>query len=175
MRAVIAVAFLFLVAACAPAPTPSPSASSVDPAPSASASALASASPSAAPAAWLPPWADANTPVEVTTRSALPFCGVEQGPGPGRTINAEVRSCFLGGYQDGTGAEFASIAITVEGDSIATIWRTIPGGGGVEMLYDATQDKFGSGGWSRTVCRQLVSDQREVFVAEGCAEGVAIQ
>ena len=133
---------------------------------------MASASP--VPAAWLPPWADAATPVEVTTRSALLFCGVEQGAGPGVTINAEVRSCFLGGYQDGTGAEFASIAITVEGDSIATIWRTMPGGG-VEMLYDATQDKFGSGGWSRTVCRQLVSDQREVFVADGCGEGVPIQ
>jgi hypothetical protein len=174
MRAVIATAFLCLVAACAPVPSPSPSASSVDPAPSASAAALASASPSAAPAAWLPPWADANTPVEVTTRSALPFCGVEQGAGPGITINAEVRSCFLGGYQDGTGAEFASIMTSIEGDPIATIWRTIPGGG-VETLNDATQDRFGSGGWTRTVCRQLVSDQREVFVADGCGEGVPIQ
>jgi len=167
MRAVIAVAFLCLVAACAPSPSPSASASSVAPAPSASASA------SASPAAWLPPWADAATPVEVVTRSALPFCGVEQGAGPGITINAEVRSCFLGGYQDGTGAEFASIMTTIEGAPIATIWRTIPGGG-VEMLYDATQDSFGSGGWTRTVCRRLVSDQQEVFVADGCDEGVAI-
>ena len=126
------------------------------------------------PAAWLPPWADAATPVEVVTRSALPFCGLEQGAGPGITINAEIRSCFLGGYQDGTGAEFASIMTSIEGDPIATIWRTIPGGG-VEMLYDATQDKFGSGGWSRTNCRGLVSDQREVFVADGCAEGDPIQ
>ena len=103
----------------------------------------------------------------------MPFCGIEQGAGPGITINAEVRSCFLGGYRDGTGAEFASIETSIEGDPIATIWRTIPGGG-VEMLVDATQDRFGSGGWSRTVCRQLVSDQREVFVADGCDEGVAI-
>ena len=103
----------------------------------------------------------------------LPFCGVEQGAGPGITINAEVRSCFLGGYQDGTGAEFASIATSIEGDPIATIWRTVPGGG-VEMLTDATQDAFGSRGWTRTVCRQLVSDQQEVFVANGCADGVAI-
>ena len=128
---------------------------------------------STAPAAWLPPWADATTPVEVAARTALPFCGVEQGAGPGITINPEVRSCFLGGYQDGTGAQFASIQSTMEGDPIATIWRTIFGGG-VEMLYDSTQDKFGSGGWSRTVCRQLVSDQREVFVADHCDEGVAI-
>ena len=167
MRAVIAIAFLCLVAACAPAPSPSPS--SVAPAPSAA----GSASASAAPAAWLPPWADATTPVEVATRTALPFCGVEQGAGPGITINAEVRSCFLGGYQDDTGAEFASIQSTMEGDPIATIWRTIPGGG-VEMLYDATQDKFGAKVWRRTTCRVLVSDQQEVFVADQCDEGVAI-
>ena len=129
---------------------------------------------SAAPAAWLPPWADAATPVEVATRSALPFCGVEHGAGPGITINADVRSCFLGGYRDGTGAEFASIQTSIEGAPIATIWRTIPGGG-VELLLDATQDAFGSRGWMRTICRQLVSEQREVFGIDGCDEGVVIQ
>ncbi len=103
----------------------------------------------------------------------LAFCGVEQGAGLGITINAEVRACFLAGYRDATGAEFVSIQTTTEGAPIATIWRTIPGGG-VELLVDATQDKFGSGVWMRTVCRQLVSDQREVFGIDGCDEGVAI-
>ena len=142
-----------------------PAPSSVAPAPSASAS--------PAPAAWLPSWADADTPAAVVTRSALPFCGVEQGAGPGITINAEVRGCFLAAYRGGTGAEFASIRSTIEGDPIATIWRTAPGGG-VELLSDTTQDKFGEGVWRRTTCRVLVNDQREVFVADGCDEGVVI-
>ena len=165
MRAVIASALLCLIAACAPAPSPSPSTSSVAPVPSASAS--------AAPAAWLPPWADAATPVEVATRSALPFCGIEQGAGPGITINAEVRGCFVSGYRDGTGAEFASIQTSVEGDPIATIYRTVPGGG-VEMLVDTTQDRFGEKVWRRTTCRVLINDQREVFGVDGCDEGVVI-
>jgi hypothetical protein len=167
MRAVIATAFLCLLVACAPSPSPTPSASSVAPAPSASTSA------STAPAAWLPSWADADTPAEVVTRSALPFCGVEQGAGPGIAINAEVRGCFLAAYGDGSGAEFASIRSTIEGDPIATIWRTVPGGG-VELLVDATQDEFGEKVWRRTTCRVLVNDQREVFVADGCDEGVVI-
>jgi hypothetical protein len=121
----------------------------------------------------MPPWAGADAPAAVVARPALPFCGVERGPGPGITINAEVRGCFLAGYRDGTGAEFASIQTTVEGDPIATIWRTLPGGG-VELLVDSSQDAFGSGGWVRTVCRQLVVDQREVFGTDGCDEAVAI-
>ena len=177
MRVAIA-ALLCLVAACA---SPSPSAPSVSPsaspvaasssvAPAASASAPPSASP---PAAWLPPWAGPDAPAEVATRSVLPFCGIEQGAGPALTINPEVRGCFLAGYRDGTGAEFASIQTTIEGDPIATIWRTVPGGG-VELLVDATQDKFGSGTWMRTTCRQLVNDQSEVFSPDGCDEGVAV-
>ena len=170
MRAVIATALLCLVAACgSPSPSVSPSASSVAPATSAS----AAASPSPA-AAWLPPWTGPDAPAEVVSRSVLPFCGIEQGAGPALTINPEVRGCFLAGYRDGTGAEFASIQTTIEGDPIATIWRTVPGGG-VELLVDATQDKFGSGTWMRTTCRQLVNDQREVFGTDGCDEGVAIQ
>ena len=104
-----------------------------------------------------------TTPAEVATRSALPFCGVEQGAGPGITINAEVRSCFVGGYRDGTGAEFASIQTSMEGDPIATIYRTVPGGG-IEMLVDSTQDRFGEKGGRRTTCRVLLNDPREVFV-----------
>jgi hypothetical protein len=89
------------------------------------------------------------------------------------TINAEVRGCFLAGYRDGTGVEFASIQTTTEGDPIATIWRTLPGGG-VELLVDATQDAFGEKVWRRTTCRILVNDQREVFGPDGCDEGVPI-
>jgi hypothetical protein len=172
MRAGIATAFLYLVVACAPSPSPAPSASSVAPAPSSSVPAP-SASASPAPASWLPSWADADTPAAVVTRSALPFCGVEQGAGPGITMNAEVRGCFLAAYRAGAGAEFASIQSTIEGDPIATIWRT-RSTGGVELLIDATQDEFGAKVWQRTTCRVLVNDQREVFGPDGCDEGAAI-
>ena len=168
MRVVAAAALVCLLAGCgssASSPTPTSGPASVG------ATAGASASPAAI---WLPPWAGPDTPAAVVARSGLPFCGVEQGPGPALTINREIRGCFLGGYQDGTGAEFASIQSTMEGDPIATIWRTIPSGG-VELLIDSTQDKFGSGTWMRMTCRQLVADQGEVFTVDGCDEGVAIQ
>ena len=101
------------------------------------------------------------------------FLRIEQGAGPGITINAEVRGCFVAGYRDGTGAEFASIQTSMEGDPIATIYRTVPGGG-VELLVDSTQDRFGEKVWRRTTCRVLLNDQREVFGLDGCDEGVAI-
>jgi hypothetical protein len=165
MQAVIATALLFLLAAgCALAPAPSSSAL----APS------ASPSPSPALAAWLPPWSGAETPAEVVTRSSLPFRGVEQGAGPGIAINAEVRGCFLAAYREGSGAEFASIQTSIEGDPIATITRTLPGGG-VELLVDATQDEFGEKAWRRTTCSRLVNDQREVFAPDGCDEGVVLR
>jgi hypothetical protein len=109
----------------------------------------------------------------VVGRSPLPFCGIEQGSGPAQTINIEIRRCFLAGYQDGTGAEFASVQATMEGDPIATIWRTLPDGR-VELLIDATQDAFGEMVWRRMICGRLVTDQGEVIAVEACDEGVAI-
>jgi hypothetical protein len=159
----VATAILCVLSACTPAPAPSGS-------PSAS---TGLASPSPVAAAWLPSWATPSTPAAVTHRSPLPFCGVEQGAGPGVTVNAEVRRCFLGAYRDGTGAEFASIQMTIEGDPIATIMRTLPGGG-VELLIDATQDQYGEAHWRRITCRAVVIDARDVFGPDGCDEGTPI-
>jgi hypothetical protein len=107
-------------------------------------------------------------------RSPLPFCGVEQGAGPGVTANAEVRGCFLDAYREGTGAEYASIQMTIEGDPIATIMRTLPGGG-VELLIDSTQDQYGEAHWRRITCRTVVIDPRDVFGPDGCDEGTLIR
>jgi len=104
----------------------------------------------------------------------LPFCGVEQMAGPASTVNAEVRGCFLGAYREGTGAEYASIQTTIEGDPIATIMRTLPGGG-VELLIDSTQDQYGEAHWRRITCRTVAIDPRNVFGPDGCDEGTVIQ
>jgi hypothetical protein len=122
----------------------------------------------------VPSWAGPDIPAEVINRSPLPFCGVEQGAGPGVTVNAEVRGCFLGAYREGTGAEYASIQMTLEGDPIATIMRTLPGGG-VELFIDSTQDQYGEDHWRRITCRTVTIDPRETFGPDGCDEGTLIQ
>jgi hypothetical protein len=161
-------AVLCLVAACSHAPTPSTST------PPSSIGANGSATASPAAAAWLPSWATPETPAAVVNRSPLPFCGVEQGAGPGVTVNAEVRGCFLGAYRDRAGAEYASIQMTIEGDPIATIMRTLPGGE-VELLIDSTQDQYGEAQWRRITCRTIRIDSRNVFGPDGCDEGTLIR
>ena len=103
----------------------------------------------------------------------LPFCGVEEGGFAG-LINAEVRGCFVAALRQGSGAEFASIRSTIEGDPIATITRALPGGG-LEILVDKTQDAFGARVWVRTICRGFVEDQESGFVQDGCDEGIVIR
>ena len=160
------------MAACTPAPAPSAPTSASSVAQPGSLAPTVSASPVAV--AWLPSWATPETPATVINRSPLPFCGVEQGAGPGVTVNAEVRGCFLGAYREGTGAEYASIQMTIEGDPIATIMRTLPGGG-VELLIDSTQDQYGEDHWRRITCRTVNIDPRQVFGPDACDDGVLIQ
>ena len=64
--------------------------------------------------------------------------------------------------------------MTIEGDPIATIMRTLPRGG-VELLVDATQDQYGEDHWRRITCRTVVLDPREVLAPDGCDEGTVIQ
>ena len=130
-------------------------------------------SPSPELTAWLPPWAGPATPAEVLTRPVLPFCGVEEGGFAGLP-DAQVRACFVTAIRGGRAAEFASIRSTTEGDPIATITRVLPGGG-LEILRDSTQDAFGAGVWTRTICRGSVEDQELGFVPEGCDEPVVIR
>lgn len=111
--------------------------------------------------------------MEVVTRSVLPFCGVEEG-GPSGSVDVDVRGCFVAALEAGRPAEFASIQWTIEGDPIATIVRSLPGGG-VETLVDRTQDAFGRRVWTRTICRGLADDQEAGFIGEGCDEGVVIR
>jgi hypothetical protein len=137
---------------------------------------LASSEP-AGPAVWLPEWADAATPREVVNRRPLPFCGVEEAPlpRPGEYIDATVRNCFWSAKVDGREAEFASVQPTMEGAKIATIYRLRPDGG-VDVLFDATQDPFGGGNWTVTACDSLVAEPGErLFGQDGCGEARPLQ
>jgi hypothetical protein len=161
---VVATAVLVLGCGSRAAPASGPTAPSPTPSPSPSAP--------AGPAVWLPDWADARTPGEVINRRPLPFCGVEEAPAPrpGEYIDATVRNCFWAARVDGREAEFASVQPTMEGGKVATIYRLRPDGG-VELLYDATQDAFGSSGWSVTTCDALVEEAGDrLFGPDTCGE-----
>jgi hypothetical protein len=152
MRAIIATLLLGL-AACSPAPAPTNASSP-------------------RPAAWLPPWAGRTAPMVVVSRSVLPFCGVEE-RGIAGAIDPAIRRCFAGALRDHGRAEFASISTTDEGDPIATITRTLPGGG-LEVLVDSTQDAFGARVWTQMICPGVVVDALD-FGTDFCHEPVVIQ
>lgn len=144
--------------------------------PDGSGAGAASPSAPAGPAVWLPEWVDARTPDQVVNRRPLPFCGVEEAPvpRPGEYFDATVRNCFWAAKLDGREAEFVSVQPTMEGDRIATIYRLRPDGG-VDLLLDSTQDKFGGGGWTLTSCDRLVEEAGDrLFGVDGCDEGQPI-
>ena len=152
MRVGLAIALLWIVAACMPAPAPTATTSSPSLAPTdlASASRVSRFMGSPTMSTDRP-----RSSTDARCRSAVSI----EGTGPAVAVNAEVRGCFLGAYRDGTGAEYASIQMTIEGDPIATIMRTLSGGG-VELLIDSTQDQYGEDHWRRITCRTIVIDPR---------------
>lgn len=171
MRSGLLVWLIAVVAACsAPPPTASPLVPSAmpttSPLPVAEPSATVEPSPTAM--AWLPPWSGSSTPGAVVNRTVLPFCGVSQvglaGPG-----DSSVRACFAAALVAGRPAEMAEILRTTEGDPIAVIIRSRPGGG-VEILFDSTQDQFGSRTWTRQVCTGHVADTESRFFGTDCRE-----
>lgn len=179
MRSMVPLLTLAIVAfsACgAPvdAPTPSPSPAGTESAAPQSSEPTDGAGTSPT-AVWLPDWADEAVPTDVAARRALPFCGVEKAPAPqpGIFVDAAVRSCFWDAHNAGREAEFASIQSTMEGASIATVYRLLANGS-VEVLTDWSQDPFGAApGWTITTCTGLVeaTEGNEFFGVDGCDEG----
>jgi hypothetical protein len=150
--------------------------SASSPGPNGTAAGEAPSSTATGPEVWLPEWADARTPAAVVNRRPLPLCGVEEAPvpRPGEFIDATVRNCFWAAKLDGREAEFVSVQPTMEGDRIATIYRLRPDGG-VDVMLDSTQDRFGGGGWTLTTCDKLVEEAGErLFAVDGCGEGQAL-
>lgn len=127
---------------------------------------------------WLPEWAaEGDVPEEVANRRPLPFCGIEKPPAPqpAEFIDRAVRSCFWSAAQTGAEAEFVSIQGTIEGATIATIYR-LAADGTVQTLTDFTQDPFGGGAWLLTSCERVVEGEGESLIGvDGCGEAVTLE
>lgn len=105
------------------------------------------------------------------------FCGAERRGIAGRTGNPAARRCFVDGNAASRPVVFVAEQTTVEGDPIVTIYRSGPSGA-VEVFYDATRDKFGSGKWEHQQCTGITTEFPNAptplpdnsFEATGCAE-----
>jgi hypothetical protein len=87
-----------------------------------------------------------------------------------------VRLCFWDAAQHGGEAEWVSIQGTMEGGTVATIYRVL-GDGTVEVFTDWTQDPFGGGGWTYTVCDSVVEVEEgdELIGVDGCGESTPLE
>lgn len=63
-------------------------------------------------------------------------------------------ACLLDAYLAWQPAALVTVATSVEGDPVATVYRT-DATGTLHMFQDATRDRFGSGTWRRQECRWL--------------------
>lgn len=116
-------------------------------------------------------------PAWVGDREPLPACGQED-VGHGEGYDVAARRCLLDAYHEGRGAELISTLTSVEGDDITRYTRAYDDGS-VEVIVDATADRFGSGAWERLSCERILTvDEAEapgltfpdemVFVEDGC-------
>ena len=97
-----------------------------------------------------------NVPEVVKQREGLPSCGTEVQRnesllGPGAGPDQAARECFVSAVERGEPVEFISHRPTIEGDYVTTIYRA-GGDVGVEVFYDNTRDRFGSGDWTTATC-----------------------
>lgn len=73
---------------------------------------------------------------------------------PPKEGEAEKNRCLLDAFEAGRDAKLVVTLATVEGDPL-THHFTVTGPGEVEVLVDATKDKFGSGTWQALRCTGL--------------------
>jgi hypothetical protein len=105
------------------------------------------------------------------------FCGAERRGAADRAGNPAARRCFVDGNAAKRPVVFVFEQTTVEGDPIVTIYRSGPSGS-VDVSYDATRDKFGSGRWEHQQCAGITTEfpdapaplPDDYFEATGCAE-----
>ena len=92
-------------------------------------------------------------PAEFQQRDPLPSCGsveLEQG----ERLSDESIDCLDGAGAGG--AELIVVAPTTEGDPITSYYRALPGGG-MEIFYDLTEDRFGAANWTLVTCPDAVA------------------
>lgn len=100
----------------------------------------------------------------VTNRSAMPSCG-EEVLDRGLVADQDGWNCLLTALDAGRNAELVRVMTTLEGDPITQIFR-VHADGRIELMVDATRDRFGSGRWELLECGRLLPGGDW----EGCAE-----
>jgi hypothetical protein len=94
--------------------------------------------------------ADSSAPDAFRNRAALPLCPdvlLDQG----KKLGSEALECLERGY-GAEGAELAVAKPTVEGDMVVSHFRVNPHAPSLQIFFDATRDKFGSGTWTGSSC-----------------------
>lgn len=171
-----------LLAACSNEPvSPSP-AGIIDPSQTATAPPPTASAPE--PAGSAPAFAGDRPPVivpaAVAERPPLPWCGQEvvERRADGDFLDADVRECFLAAYGVGDPAEFVSDGVTVEGDRMRTIYRTVAARR-LEVYYDMTADQLSARAWTYQECTGILPTGADpagvpLFVPDRCTEPVPI-
>jgi hypothetical protein len=80
----------------------------------------------------------------------------------------EMNRCLLDAVAGARPAKLVVTLATVEGDPI-THYYTVSETGEIDVLVDATEDKFGDGKWRSSTCRVL-SEEDGRLSTEGCTE-----
>lgn len=97
--------------------------------------------------AWIGSGCASGAARDVERRAPLPSCGHESVTREGG-YDVGARRCFWEAYRAGRPAEFVSTSVSVEGDPVTTIYRSVAPGR-VEIYVDARRDRFGSGRWEK--------------------------
>lgn len=128
---------------------------SAAPAPGAANPSTAGADVSVSPG---PDRSEVATPGDFTSRTPLPQCQavtLDQGEEPPLQ---EIDACLKAGRTGGTGAEAVVTRPTIEGDLTTTYYRSRPGEPGLQLIVDASQDRYGGGlGWYSLDCPTATS------------------
>jgi nucleotide-binding universal stress UspA family protein len=80
----------------------------------------------------------------------MPSCG-EETLNRGLTENGPGWDCLMAAAERGHDAELIRHLTTSEGDPVRQIIR-VHADGQIELIVDATRDRFGSGRWERLSC-----------------------
>lgn len=103
-----------------------------------------------------------NAPDAFLARKQLFSCG-EFVLDQGETMPAAGWDCLAEHVEDG--AELVEVVPTTEGDPIISYFRVGPEIDGIEIFFDSSFDKFGSGEWEHQVCELDLSSGSAVIGA----------
>lgn len=100
--------------------------------------------------------ATGDAPSGSTSLDGARFCGVDRADWNDDFIGGDpiARACLTDGFERNIASVLVQAGPTVEGDLIINVIRA-NGDGTIDVFADATQDQFGSGGWSSATCTGL--------------------